>query len=339
MPKSSRKIKMSQKQKQSTKQSVIVNVKNVINERRRRAKPAPKKETKDTRDTVTLQPKASMFGNNLLTGNVSRYVQPALSFAVSPPQFQPIQSAIMDKPIAKVVPPKQQPDIFAGEETNPQDIVPSYTPKATPILPDNVFKMQKGIEQSFATPSLPMASSSSSGFIYAPQPPPPPSMPREDMGSAQAIGAPAIPMAQAILPEEKEASDWVGDNKASYFGAPAIPIAQDILPEEKDEVVPQAGAPPEGEAGETYGKEAVKEWIRQSSGKKYGLTPTNATMRNWLEENIYGGRGNFPENIQSYTAWARLGTDQLQKLLYENRGQIKQGAMKDSNGKPWPWSI
>lgn len=182
MPKSSRKIKMSQKQKQSTKQSVIVNVKNVINERRRRAKPAPKKET---RDTVTLQPKASMFGNNLLTGNVSRYVQPAMSFAVAPPQFQPIQSAIVDKPIAKVVPPKQQPDVFAGEETNPYDITPSYTPKPAPDLPASA------------------SASSSSGFRYALQPPPPPSQPEEEMGPAQAFGAPAVPMAEAIAGEEK----------------------------------------------------------------------------------------------------------------------------------------
>lgn len=281
MPKSSRKIKMSQKQKQSTKQSVIVNVKNVINERRRRAKPAPAPK-KETRDTVTLQPKASMFANNLLTGNVSRYVQPLMSFAVAPPQFQPLQSAIMDKPIAKVVPPKQQPDVFAGEETNPYDVTPSYTPKPE--------------------------SSSSSGFRYAPQPPPPPSQPAEEMGPAQAFGAPAVPMAEAILPEEQE---------------------------EKHEVVPQAGAPHEPEAGQLTGRQAVQEWIRQSSSK-YGGTPTNTTMRDWLEMNVYGGRGKFPENIKTYTKWSQLGTDGYQKLLYENRGKIQQGAMKDAGNRPWP---
>lgn len=197
MPKSSRKIKMSQKQKQSTKQSVIVNVKNVINERRRRAKPAPAPK-KETRDTVMLQPKASMFGNNLLTGNVSRYVQPAMSFAVAPPQFQPIQSAIVDKPIAKVVPPKQQPDVFAGEETNPNDIVPSYTPKPAPDLPDS-YVPRVG--------DLAVASASSSGFRFTPQPPPPPSQPAEYMGPAQAFGAPAVPVAEAIAGEEKDEVD------------------------------------------------------------------------------------------------------------------------------------
>lgn len=216
MPKSSRKIKMSQKQKQSTKQSVIVNVKNVINERRRRAKPAPAPK-QDTRDSVMLQPKASMFGNNLLTGNVSRYVQPAMSFAVAPPQFQPIQSAIMDKPIAKVVPPKQRPDIIGGEEIDPYDMV--KTPKKAPDLPDMVpkgpyvprvgdlavvGKMTPENDSMFTPIDLASSSASASGFIYAPQPPPPPSPPKEEMGPAQAFGAPAIPMAQVILPEEKD---------------------------------------------------------------------------------------------------------------------------------------
>ena len=124
-------VKQTAKQQtQSTKQNVLVTVKNIINRRARQQ--APKQ---DTRDTVMLQPKASMFGNNLLNGNVSRYIQPALRFAIPQQQFIPIQqSAIVDKPITKVEAVPQQPDVFAGEETNPQDIVPSYTPKTPPKI-------------------------------------------------------------------------------------------------------------------------------------------------------------------------------------------------------------
>jgi hypothetical protein len=136
MPKkSSKKIKMSQKQKQTTKQSVVVNVRNVINERRRR--PAPKPKPKEVRDTVTLQPRSSFLGNNLMMGNVSRYVQPAMAFAVNPPQLPMQQTAVVDKPLGKPIEPKQRPDIFDGVEVNPFDIEPIYTPepKGKPILP------------------------------------------------------------------------------------------------------------------------------------------------------------------------------------------------------------
>ena len=128
--KSSKKVKISLKQKQTTKQSVIVNVKNVINERRRRPAPKPK----EVRDTVTLQPRSSFLGNNLMMGNVSRYVQPAMAFAVNPPQLPMQQTAVVDKPLGKPMPPPQRPDIFDGVEVDPYDI---GTPelKGEPILP------------------------------------------------------------------------------------------------------------------------------------------------------------------------------------------------------------
>lgn len=129
--KSSKKVKISLKQKQTTKQSVIVNVKNVINERRRRPAPKPK----EVRDTVTLQPRSSFLGNNLMMGNVSRYVQPAMAFAVNPPQLpMQQQTAVVDKPLGKPMPPPQRPDVFDGVEVDPYDIgIPEL--KGEPILP------------------------------------------------------------------------------------------------------------------------------------------------------------------------------------------------------------
>jgi hypothetical protein len=262
---------MSQKQKQSTKQSVIVNVKNVINERRRRAKRAPKKETKETRDTVMLQPKASMFGNNLLTGNVSRYVQPAITYAIPQRGFIPIQqSAIVDKPITNPEPPKQRADIFAGEETNPHDIDPSYTPKTTPpkiefenlpesAIPESLKKMTRpmlfrqielygvkppqstkkaeleAILQGLLQSQEPISASSSSAsastpklsvtpssirFLetlnVAPRPPMPPTNPEEEKGPAQAVGAPAIRVEEAIEPP-KQGKVWTPEGLQDYL--------------------------------------------------------------------------------------------------------------------------
>jgi len=102
----------------------------VINERRRRPAPKPK----EVRDTVTLQPRSSFLGNNLMMGNVSRYVQPAMAFAVNPPQLPMQQTAVVDKPLGKPMPPPQRPDVFDGVEVDPYDI---GTPelKGEPILP------------------------------------------------------------------------------------------------------------------------------------------------------------------------------------------------------------
>jgi hypothetical protein len=307
MPKkSSKKIKMSQKQKQTTKQSVVVNVRNVINERRRR--PAPKPKPKEIRDTVTLQPRSSFLGNNLMMGNVSRYVQPAMAFAVNPPQLPMQQTAVVDKPLGKPIEPKQRPDVFNGEETDPYDIRQA---KKVPDLPvSEPFGVQRALYESLPMATASASSSSASGFgLYAPRPPPPAFIPEEQMGPAQAFGGPPVNVQQAILPEEKF---------------------------EAEEAVPQAGAPPEPEAGQVSGRQAVKEWMRQSSSAKYGIRPTNATMRDWLEVNVYGGKGNFPEDISTYSKWKTLGTDGYEKLLYENRDKINQGAMRDSSGAPWP---
>ena len=257
MPKSSRKIKMSQKQKQSTKQSVIVNVKNVINERRRRAKPAPAPK-KDTRDTVMLQSKASMFGNNLLTGNVSRYVQPAMSFAVAPPQFQPIQSAIVDKPIAKVEAIPQRPDVFAGEETNPQDIVPSYTPKMPPkiefedlppsAIPESLKKMTRpmlfqqiemygirpaqstkkaeleailqGLLESKASPSASASSASDSKIAVTPS----------SIRFLETLNVAPRPPMPPTNPEEEK-------GPAQAFGGPSIRVEEAIAPPRQGRVI------------------------------------------------------------------------------------------------------
>lgn len=303
--KSSKKVKISLKQKQTTKQSVIVNVKNVINERRRRPAPKPK----EVRDTVTLQPRSSFLGNNLMMGNVSRYVQPAMAFAVNPPQLPMQQTAVVDKPLGKPMPPPQRPDVFDGEETDPYDIRQA---KKAPDLPvSEPFGVQRALYESLPMETASASASSSSGFgLYAPRPPPPAFIPEAEIGPAQAFGGPPVNVRQAI-----------------------------ILPEEKDEVeqaVPQAGAPPEPEAGQVSGRQAVKEWMRQSSSVKYGVRPTNATMRDWLEINVYGGRGNFPDDIPNYSKWKTLGTDGYEKLLYENRDKINQGAMRDSSGASWP---
>ena len=257
MPKSSRKIKMSQKQKQSTKQSVIVNVKNVINERRRRAKPAPAPK-KDTRDTVMLQSKASMFGNNLLTGNVSRYVQPLMSFAVAPPQFQPLQSAIVDKPIAKVEAIPQRPDVFAGEETNPQDIVPSYTPKMPPkiefedlppsAIPESLKKMTRpmlfqqiemygirpaqstkkaeleailqGLLESKASPSASASSASDSKIAVTPS----------SIRFLETLNVAPRPPMPPTNPEEEK-------GPAQAFGGPSIRVEEAIAPPRQGRVI------------------------------------------------------------------------------------------------------
>jgi hypothetical protein len=310
-------VKQTAKQQtQSTKQNVLVTVKNIIN---RRARQAPKQET---RDTVMLQPKASMFGNNMLTGNVSRYVQPAMSFAVAPPQFQPIQSAIVDKPIAKVVPPKQQPDVFAGEETNPYDITPSYTPKPAPDLP--VPRVG----------DLAVASASSSGFRFTPQPPPPPSRPAESMGPAQAVGAPAMSMEEAIygppLYEGGPPTSFIeaGEPKKATYN---IFDYEGDSDDGKDEV--EAGALPQPIAGQLTGQEAVNEWIRSASGKDT-IGPTKPQMRNWLEKNVYGGQ--MPPQFKNQTQWVNTSVPELHKLLYENRAKIQRGAMKTAGNAPWP---
>ena len=177
--KSSKKIKMSQKQKQTTKQSVVVNVRNVINERRRR--PTPKPKPKEVRDTVTLQPRSSFLGNNLMMGNVSRYVQPAMAFAVNPPQLPMQQTAVVDKPLGKPVEPKQRPDVFNGEETDPYDIRQATpTPKKAPDVPVLDFG------------------------LYAPRPPPPPAVPEVEMGPAQAFGGPPVNVQQVIARGEEK---------------------------------------------------------------------------------------------------------------------------------------
>lgn len=196
--KSSKKVKISLKQKQTTKQSVIVNVRNVINERRRRPAPKPK----EVRDTVTLQPRSSFLGNNLMMGNVSRYVQPAMAFAVNPPQLPMQQTAVVDKPLGKPIPPKQRPDVFDGEETDPYDIRQA---KKAPELPvSEPFGVQRALYES--SPMATASASSSSGFgLYAPRPPPPAFIPEAEIGPAQAFGGPPVNVQQAILPEEKEA--------------------------------------------------------------------------------------------------------------------------------------
>lgn len=260
-------VKQTAKQQtQSTKQNVLVTVKNIIN---RRARQAPKQET---RDTVTLQPKASMFANNLLTGNVSRYVQPAMSFAIPQQQFIPIQqSAIVDKPITKIEAIPQRPDVFAGEETNPQDIEPSYTPKIPPkikfedlppsAIPESLKKMTRpmlfrqielygvrppqstkkaeleAILQGLLQSQEPISASSSSAsastpklsvtpssirFLetlnVAPRPPMPPTNPEEEKGPAQAVGAPAIRVEEAIEPPKQgRVIDWTPENLQQYL--------------------------------------------------------------------------------------------------------------------------
>lgn len=263
-------VKQTAKQQtQSTKQNVLVTVKNIINRRVRQQAQAPKQ---DTRDTVTLQPKASMFGNNLLTGNVSRYVQPAITFAIPQRGFIPIQqSAIVDKPITNPEPPKQRADIFAGEETNPQDIEPSYTPKTTPpkiefenlpesAIPESLKKMTRamlfrqielygvkppqstkkaeleailqGLLQSEEPPTSSASSSasvpklsvtpSSVRFLetlnVAPRPPTPPTNPEEEKSPAQAFGAPAIRVEEAIEPPRQgRVIDWTPEDLQEYL--------------------------------------------------------------------------------------------------------------------------
>lgn len=239
-------VKQTAKQQtQSTKQNVLVTVKNIIN---RRARQAPKQET---RDTVMLQAKASMFGNNLLSGNVSRYVQPAMSFAIPQQQFIPIQqSAIVDKPIAKVEAVPQRPDVFAGEETNPQDIEPSYTPKIpskikfveTPsAIPESLKKMTRpmlfrqiemygvkpaqstkkaeleailqGLLESEASPSASASSASDSKIAVTPS----------SIRFLETLNvAPRPPMPPTNPAEEK--------GPAQAFGAPAIRAEEAIAP-------------------------------------------------------------------------------------------------------------
>lgn len=264
-------VKQTAKQQtQSTKQNVLVTVKNIINRRARQQAQAPKQET---RDTVTLQSRASMFGNNLLTGNVSRYVQPAITFAIPQRGFIPIQqSAIVDKPITNPEPPKQRADIFAGEETNPHDIDPSYTPKTTPpkiefenlpesAIPESLKKMTRpmlfrqielygvrppqstkkaeleAILQGLLQSQEPISASSSSAsastpklsvtpssirFLetlnVAPRPPMPPTNPEEEKGPAQAVGAPAIRVEEAIEPPKQgRVIDWTPEDVQEYL--------------------------------------------------------------------------------------------------------------------------
>lgn len=247
-------VKQTAKQQtQSTKQNVLVTVKNIIN---RRARQAPKQET---RDTVTLQPKASMFGNNLLTGNVSRYIQPALRFAIPQQQFIPIQqSAIVDKPITKVEAVPQQPDVFAGEETNPQDIVPSYTPKIPPkikfedlppsAIPESLKKMTRpmlfrqiemygikpaqstkkaeleailqGLLESEASPSASASSASDSKIAVTPS----------SIRFLETLNVAPRPPMPPTNPEEEK-------GPAQAFGAPAIPVQEVIAPPRQDIVI------------------------------------------------------------------------------------------------------
>lgn len=247
-------VKQTAKQQtQSTKQNVLVTVKNIIN---RRARQAPKQET---RDTVTLQPKASMFANNLLTGNVSRYVQPAMSFAIPQQQFIPIQqSAIVDKPITKIEAIPQRPDVFAGEETNPQDIEPSYTPKIPPkikfedlppsAIPESLKKMTRpmlfrqiemygvkpaqstkkaeleailqGLLESEASPSASASSSSASSIAVTPS----------SIRFLETLNiAPRPPMPPTNPEEEK--------GPAQAFGGPTIPVQEAIAPPRQGRVI------------------------------------------------------------------------------------------------------
>jgi hypothetical protein len=109
------------------------------------------------------------------------------------------QTAVVDKPLGKPIEPKQRPDVFNGEETDPYDI---RQEKKAPDLPDP-FAFQKALYE-----SLPMASASpvsASPFgLLAPRPPPPAFIPEEQMGPAQAFGGPPVNVQQAILPEEKQ---------------------------------------------------------------------------------------------------------------------------------------
>ena len=246
-------VKQTAKQQtQSTKQNVLVTVKNIIN---RRARQAPKQET---RDTVTLQPKASMFGNNLMTGNVSRYVQPAMSFAVAPPQFQPLQSVIVDKPITKVEAIPQRPDVFAGEETNPQDIVPSYTPKTPPkikfedlppsAIPESLKKMTRpmlfrqiemygvkpaqstkkaeleailqGLLESEASPSALASSASDSKIAVTPS----------SIRFLETLNVAPRPPMPPTNPEEEK-------GPAQAFGGPSIRVEEAIAPPRQGRVI------------------------------------------------------------------------------------------------------